>query len=241
MTEIHRFEDGDRLATGTAKWIVAAGVDAIETKGRFDLALTGDFTLLETYRRLPAEGKAANLPWQDVHVFWSDERCVPTGDAENHFRMADTNFLSQVPIPDDNINPITCNADPGDTAKAYERILRDHFGDDGGPGFDVVLLGLTAEGQAGALKPDSELLTERDRWVVSGFAQDVGEWRISLSPRAINGASNVVFVVQGKEKIEAVRKSIQAGDPDPGWPASYINPVDGEVHWFSDEAAALLV
>jgi 6-phosphogluconolactonase len=174
-------------------------------------------------------------------VFWSDERCVPTDEAGNHFRMADANFLSQVPIPAANINPIICNQDAVAAAADYEGILRAHFNGHQAQTFDVVLLGLTAEGQAGALMPNSELLEEDERWAVSGFSQEAGEWRVSLSPKAINAASHVVFVVQGKEKIEAVRKALKAENPNPDWPASYIQPTDGEVHWFSDQAAALLV
>jgi 6-phosphogluconolactonase len=216
-------------------------VEAIAARGRFNLALSGGFTPLDTYRMLPETAAHAGLNWLHVYVFWSDERCVPTSDPANNYRMAHTNFLADVPIPNENIHPIECEGDPEREAARYEDLLRTHFRSEDTPQFDLVLLGLGRDGHVASLFPKTEALTEDERLVVASFAPDRGQWRMSFTPKLINAAKGVVFLVRSKAKSEAVRQAFSQEVDPLKWPVRLVDPVEGTVHWFMDEAAATLI
>ncbi|MFP3854594.1 MAG: 6-phosphogluconolactonase, partial [Anaerolineales bacterium] len=102
-----------------------------------------------------------------------------------------------------------------------------------------VLLGLGADGHTASLFPGTELLNEPERWFAAEFVDKIGGWRTTLTPVAINAARSVAFLVEGKSKAETVQQVIE-GDHNPEqWPAQIVEPTDGELHWFMDEAAAV--
>lgn len=239
--KIHRFSQEEELAVASADFIIEKACMAIESRGRFNVALTGAFTVLDTYRQLPGAAEVQGVDWQKVYIFWSDERCVPPNHPASHYRMVHTNLLSRILIPDSNIHPIQCEEDPKREAESYEQILRTHFSLEGSPLFDLVILGLGTEGKIASLYPKSNALDESERWSVAEFVHDLGEWHYSLTPYAINQALSVLLLARGKEKSEAVNQSLQQDEPNCNWPASYVQPEDGEIHWFLDEAAAILV
>jgi 6-phosphogluconolactonase len=238
--EIHRYQQEEELSFASADFIIEKARRAIETRGRFDMACTGAFTALDTYRHLSGKAEAKGVDWLNVYIFWSDERCVPPNQPASHYRMVHTNLLSYIPITNDNVHPIQCEEDPKREAELYERILRTHFAPQSSTLFDLVILGLGTEGQVGSLYPQSKALEENGRWVVADFIQDLGEWRVTLTPFAMNRSACVLILARGKEQSEAVNQSLQQG-LDTNWPASYIRPEGGEVHWFMDEAAAILL
>ena len=241
MAEIHRFMDAEELARAAAAFIAKRGAQAIGQKGRFSLALAGGSTPSDIYRRLPQVFLQHRIEWRRVHVFWGDERCVPLDHPSSNFRTANEDFLASVPIPLANVHPIRCAEDPPRGAEAYEKTLRDHFGRAAWPAFDLVLLGLGADGHTASLFPGSPSLDEAERWVAADYVTKLESWRVSLTPPAINASGSVAFLVRGKEKSKALRHVLQ-GESDPHrWPAQIIQPKNGSLHWFVDEAAAVLL
>ena len=241
MTEIHRFRTEEELARASADFIVHKGEQAIHSHGRFNLALTGSFSALDTYRNLPGAASGASMNWPHVYLFWSDERCVPATDPASHYRMIHTNLISRVAIPDGNVHPIICGENPKEESHEYEDLLRAHFLSQSRPCFDLILLGLGTDGHVASLFPQTESLYEKQRWVIADFIPSLGEWRMTLTAEAINQAACVAFITRGKEKSEALHQSLQGERRQPTWPASFIQPADGEIHWFVDEAAAVLI
>ena len=239
--EIHRYHQEEELAIASADFIIETARHAIVARGVFNVALTGAFATLDTYRHLPGTAEAKGVDWLHVYLFWSDERCVPPNQPASHYRMVHTNLLSHIPIVNGHVHPIQCEEDPKREAEMYERILRTHFSSQTSTLFDLVILGLGTEGQVGSLYPQSMALEEKERWVVADFIQDLGEWRVTLTPYAINRSGCVLILARGKEKSEAVNRSLRQPGLDANWPASYIQPEEGEIHWFLDEAAATLL
>ena len=239
--EIHRYSQEEELAVASADFIIEKAREAITTRGRFNIALTGAFNVLDTYRQLPGVAAAKGVDWLGVFLFWSDERCVPPSQPDNHYRMVHTNLISHIPIPDGNIHPIQCEEDPKGEAERYEQILRSHFSPKTSARFDLILLGLGTEGQVGSFYPQSMVLEEKERWVVAEFVEHLGEWRLTLTPHAVNQARDVLVLARGKEKSEAVHQSLNQEEVNADWPASYLHPEDGEIHWFLDEASATLL
>lgn len=240
MTVIHREEDPEALAAAVADYIVDLAEARLEEADAFSIALAGGTTPKRTYELLGGMLESVVDPI-NMYVFWGDERCVPPDDPMNNYRMAHTTFLSRVPIPDDQIHPIRCEGDAKQGAAEYEQVLRTHFAPSEKPRFDLVLLGLGPDGHTASLFPGSELLKEEERWVAAEFVEDIGGWRVTLTPPGINAAGHVAFIVQGKEKAEAVHRVIIGEDSPSEWPAQLIAPEDGQLHWFLDEPAAMML
>lgn len=240
MTRIHRHKNADELARATAAFIQQRAQAAVAANGSFSIALAGGSTPEATYHRWAESLAASSLDPANLQFFWGDERCVPADDPKSNFRMAKQSLLADLAVPEDHIHPIRCAAEPEAGAAEYERELRRFF-DGEQRRLDLVLLGLGSNSHTASLFPGSPLLAERKHWVGAEFVEEVGGWRATLTPPAINMARTVAFLVQGESKAEAVNNVIQ-GPHDPArWPAQIVEPADGELHWFVDEAAARLL
>ncbi|HHS97595.1 MAG TPA: 6-phosphogluconolactonase [Chloroflexi bacterium] len=231
MTRVWVFPDRNALARAAAERFVAAADEAVRARGRFFVALAGGSTPRPAYRLLADPACASRVDWDRVHLFWGDERCVPPDHPESNYRMVREALLDRVPIPVENVHRIRGEWPPEEAAAAYEAELRAIFGPDGR--LDLVLLGLGADGHTASLFPGSAALDERERWVAAVFADPVGTWRITLTPPALNGAREVLFLVVGKPKAEALARVLA------GWdlPAGRIRPRSGRLSWFVDRDA----
>jgi 6-phosphogluconolactonase len=128
---------------------------------------------------------------------------------------------------------------PDAGAAAYESDLGEAFGEGGPPELDLLLLGLGPDGHCASLFPNQDSLEESDRPVIGverpGMAPLVA--RITLTLPVLNAAREVVFLVSGAEKADAVARAFD-GDPDPSVPASLVAPHSGALTVVMDPAAA---
>jgi 6-phosphogluconolactonase len=203
--------------------------------GRFVVALSGGRTPRDLYTAL---GARDDIPWRDTHIFWADERYVPLDHPESNYRLVRDTLLANAPIPRENVHPFPVQAEPETAAAEYERTLRALFGAADRPSFDLVLLGLGEDGHTASLFPDSPLLRETARWVGAVHVPQLGTYRLTLTPAALNAARHVWFVVSGAAKAEAVRAVLGPARDPARWPAQVVGPDHGEVTWWLDEAAA---
>ncbi len=229
--------DALHVASAAAERIVAWARQAIDTRGRFTVALAGGSTPQATYQRLAGEPHRDAVDWSRVHVFWGDERCVPPADPNSNYGMAYESLLSKVPIPSENVHRMRGELDPQIAAQAYAGELRRFFGS-AWPRFDLVLLGMGADGHTASLFPGSPALDETQRAVVAVTAdyQDRPSCRVTLSLPAINAARAVVFIVTGESKARRVQQVLE--DRQKHLPAQHVQPVEGELCWLLDAAAA---
>ncbi|MGQ0722725.1 MAG: 6-phosphogluconolactonase, partial [Candidatus Eiseniibacteriota bacterium] len=116
----------------------------------------------------------------------------------------------------------------------YERELREAFGLD--VRFDLVLLGMGADGHTVSLFAGTKALEERDRLVVEHHVPAVGSWRVTMTLPALNGARALMFVVSGRDKAAALAR-VLAERGDSPLPAARVRPARGELLWFADRAA----
>jgi len=203
--------------------------------GRFVVILSGGSTPKRTYEILAAPTSRARVPWDRVHVFWGDERCVPGDDPRKNARMAREAFLEHVPVPETQIHPVVCSPSAAAAAAGYEELLRGFFGH-GPPRCDLVLLGLGEDGHTASLFPGSPVLEERERWVRDVPGQDFD--RVTLTAPFINRAAAVVFLVAGAAKARVVREVIEGVYQPHRLPAQLIHPVRGALRWLLDRDAA---
>lgn len=214
------------LAEVAAKWTAERITRAVADRGACYLALAGGDTPRGCYQRLAAEPYATQLPWNRVQVYWSDERQVPLDDPGSNYGMAKAALLDRVPIPASQIFPLV-----GDPRAALEGVPRDG---NGRPRFDLIHLGLGEDGHTASLFPGDPALEEQTAIVVAVRATKPPPERMTLTFPVLNAARAVLFLVQGAGKREPLAGVLAR---DPRFPASHVQPVDGELSFIVDRAA----
>jgi 6-phosphogluconolactonase len=231
------YPDRESLSQAAAQLWVRQAAEAVQTRGRFSVALSGGSTPGRTYELLAQPPFTDQVPWDRTHIFWGDERCVPLDDSRSNARVAHQTFLDRVPIPESQVHPIFCHQSPEAGAAAYEAELR-AFGAGAPPRLDLIFLGLGEDGHTASLFPGSAALEEKVRWAVPVYVPAQGFHRVTLTAPFINQAALVVFLVAGANKA-MVLKEVLTGPRDPKrLPAQLISPRDGELHWLVDREAA---
>ncbi|HSJ52607.1 MAG TPA: 6-phosphogluconolactonase [Anaerolineae bacterium] len=235
-TRVVVVQDVEALARAAADRFVALARAAVESRGRFSVALSGGSTPGDTYRLLSTEHYRSQVPWRGVHLFWGDERCVPPDHDGSNYRLAREALIDWVPIPAENVHRVRGELVPGAAARSYDLELQDYFCGPR-PRLDLVFLGLGSDGHIAALFPDSDALkaTENVATVEAQY-QDRPAWRVTLTLPAINAARDVLFMVSGGEKAAIVRAVLD--DSLDSFPARHVRPLAGAVAWLIDEAAA---
>ena len=202
-----------------ASEFAAAGAELFRSAAPRTVALAGGRTPTPVYARLAA----LDYPWADTQVFFGDERCVPPENIDSNYRMAWEALLSKVPATVHRMTGETCDA------AAYERDLEATFGP-GVPRFDLIFLGLGADGHTASLFPGDPALDERERRVVRVGRPDHS--RLTFTLPVLSGAKLVVFLVAGSAKREALARLLGGDDV----PAARVHA--DRVVVIADEAAA---
>lgn len=229
--------DPAELAREAATRLADFAQEAIASRGRFSIVLSGGSTPGALYRLLAEQPYREQLPWEQTHLFWGDERSVPPDDPGSNYRLARESLLDHVPIPAENIHRIEGELEADLAAHTYEKVLQDYFC---GPRtrFDLVLLGMGDDGHTASLFPGSDALEEGERltFAVEANYQDRPARRITLTLPAINSARQVWFLVIGGAKAGIVQAVLEGADK--GLPVQQIRPTAGQLLWLLDAAAA---
>jgi 6-phosphogluconolactonase len=237
VSTVEVFDDSEQLAIRAAEAVVTAAARACSAHGRFVWCLSGGQTPRALYEQLATPTFASRIDWQRTHVTFGDERCVPPDDPASNYRMIHEALLQHVPIPAAQVYRIAGEAAPEDAARAYEATLHALLGEtESGAvrqAFDLVLLGLGSDGHTASLFPYSH--DDPAHWVSARSAQPV--WRITLTPRALNAAEAVWFLVTGADKAQRVADVVQGLSNPLTLPAQRIAPLGG-LRWWLDRAAA---
>ncbi len=235
--DIKIYPDGNTLFAAAAERIAAELANALREKPTASLVLTGGNTPRPVYERL-STSLSERLDWTRIQFFWGDERCVPPDHRDSNFRMARETLLSKVSVPEAQIHRIPGElADPGRAALLYETEIFNFAKSDPVPRFDLVLLGMGADGHTASLFPEASW--DEGRLVVASHILKLSAWRITMTPLLLNSARNVLFVTAGLEKAKALAGVLEG--PPGTYPAQRIQPVGGTLTWMVDESAASLL
>jgi 6-phosphogluconolactonase len=245
MREVVIASSAAALERRAAEAFAEAAAGAMRSRGSFRVALAGGSTPRSLYSRLAEDAGLRDLgAWQHVQFFWGDERHVPPDDPQSNFRMARETLLDRLQLRADQVFRIKGECeDPAAAAAEYERDLLTAFELPTGsvPSFDLILLGLGADGHTASLFPETAALAERQRLVVANWVPTFHSSRITLTVPVLNGAATVMFLVRGADKAQALA-AILGGPHDPvRLPAQLVNPEHGRVRWLVDAAAAQLL
>ncbi|HEX6477833.1 MAG TPA: 6-phosphogluconolactonase [Ktedonobacteraceae bacterium] len=233
------YPDIDTLSHEAAQYIVRIATEAITNHGRFTIALSGGTTPRKLYGLLGSEPYRNQIDWKLVHIFWSDERCVPPHSEESNYHLAHEVLLSKISIPAVQVHRMPAETpDRNAAAREYENEMRRVFGTEGIPNFDLIQLGMGPEGHTASLFPHQPALHEQQRLVVPVSVPKPPPDRLTFTPPLLNAARNVLFLVTGSDKADALHAVLEGPYNPDEYPAQIVRPPNGEVTWMVDTAAA---
>ena len=204
----------------------------------FHLAISGGNTPNLLFLTL-ASKYADTILWQKTHFWWVDERMVSPTDPESNFGTAQHLLFSKIRIPEQNIHRIRGEKNPLSEAVNYEqKIDRELTKSEGWPVFDLILLGMGTDGHTASIFPNRLDLFKSDHLCEVSSHPGTLQRRITMTGKVINHAAKICFLVTGINKAERLAEIWSEGEKAKLLPASYIQPVQGELLWYMDEQAA---
>ena len=175
-------------------------LETLKTKGYFTVALPGGRSPQGLFDLL----KDAEIPWQRIKLYFTDERCLSPASNESNYNLIHRLLLRYINIPEKNIFRIKGEDGPEKAARDYDLILKDTLDY---PGFDLLILGLGHDCHIASLFPYSSLLKGKTGLVLPVFNAPVAP-RVTITSTVIKSSKRVVLLVSGAEKKEAFKKLI---------------------------------
>lgn len=209
--------------------------EAITKQDYFAVALSGGSTPKAIYQELALPKNRERLDWKKVMLFWSDERCVPPNHAESNYHMAMEAGLSKLPILQGNIFRMPAENILENNASAYENLIKTRI-----PSgvFDLIILGMGADGHTASLFPHTEALHVEDKLVVMNYIPQKDTWRMTLTYQCINQARQIVVYVIGNSKANTLRSVFRSSYTPDTYPIQRIGTSVNKALWIMDREAA---
>jgi 6-phosphogluconolactonase len=235
--QLHIHKNPDELSHALAAWIATEIETRLKHSDRFTWVVTGGNSPKQLYEILSSGDYKNRIDWKKLHIFWGDERVVPFADDRNNARMTYQYLLNRVPVVKNQVHIMNTAVSPEQAAADYQKILHKYFSNTG-PSFDLVLNGMGDDGHTLSLFPHTEVITEKYAWVKSFYLEPQQMYRITLTAPIVNRARTVAFLTFGANKANALKEVLQGNKNVEQYPSQVIQPEDGELHWWVDEAAA---
>jgi len=216
---IEVFPDETAVAAAAARLIAAAAREAVATRGRFLMAVSGGKTPWAMLRDLASE----DVPWSLFHVFQVDERLAADGDPDRNLTHLHASLLGNAPIPPENIHAMPVTApEPAQGAVEYEQTLATWCGNP--PVLDLVHLGLGADGHTASLVPGDPALDCCDSDVaVTGVYQS--RRRMTLTYPMLDRSRRVLWLATGAAKAPMIDRLLAGDATVPAGRVSQANAV----------------
>lgn len=192
----HPFKEAHELELAATTSILRAAQEAIAKRGAFRIVLAGGTTPRKVYEAL----RKSQADWHAWYIYFGDERCLPIDHSERNSSMAAQAWLNHVAIPENQIHPIPAEKGATIAANEYAGIM-DKVGT-----FDLVLLGLGEDGHTASLFPNHEIgMTNDAPSTLTIFdAPKPPPQRVSLSARRLSDTVQVMFLITGNNKVQAL-------------------------------------
>lgn len=231
MRRYEILDDAAAVASRAEALLLPVLTQSLVERQRADLVLAGGSTPKRLYEQLARA--TTGLAWRDVHLWFGDERTVPPDHADSNYGMVQRALLERLSTPP-HVHRLAGELAPARAAADYEALLVSHART---PRFDVVLLGMGADGHTASLFPGTTLVDEREHLVGAAWVEKLGTFRLSLTVPTLCDASLVLFLVVGEDKADRVRSILLEQQP---FPAAAIDasPPGAETVWLLDRAAA---
>ena len=200
----------------------------------FSVVLSGGNTAEQIYSRLIEQDCFNQIPWNRVHLFWADERCVPPESEESNYGNCRRFLLDHIPIPMENVHRIRGEEDPESESIRYAIEIQEHTLLRKGQTniFDWVFLGIGTDGHTASLFYGDDSIGSPNLCEVAQHPE-TGQTRITMTPSAIRKSNRTTYHVVGREKSSIISELIPQIGNHANYPAAHIA---GE--WYLDSEAA---
>jgi 6-phosphogluconolactonase len=237
------YPDTAAITAAATQLTIDAAERAVRTRGVFHWALSGGSTPKALYQRLASAELRGSIAWDKVHTWFGDERCYAPDHADSNFRMAREALIDPLSLPAERVHRIRGEAPDRalETARFAEEVVRQVPSEGGWPRFDLVLLGMGADGHTASLFPGTGAAAERAVValpVVPGAYVKPQIPRISLSAPVIQNAREILVLIGGADKAEALKDVLDGPLALDHRPLQLVRQAQGKVRWLLDAAAA---
>lgn len=235
--EISIYKETGQLFYALAEYIQKSAEKAMARRNQFNFVLAGGNSPKKLYKLLASEDFRNKINWDKTFFFFGDERFVPENHSQRNSKMAKENLLNPLKIPRSRIYEVDTSGTPEEAAGQYMKTISGHFRNKP-VRFDCILLGLGKDAHTASLFPGSPVLEETEATVRPVFLKGKIP-RITMTFPLISQARQIVFLVFGREKADAVLHVLENNTETSGtaFPARLISG-DKNVKWFLDREAA---
>ena len=228
------------LAVAALNVFVEYASKSIDSKGSFNVAISGGHTPEKFFKLLGMEENAHVVEWEKVQLFWVDERCVRPEEDGSNYGLAFRTFLNKASIPAANVHLVIGeSSDYAEAVRLYDETIRRVFKLELGqlPEFDLIVLGMGVDGHIGSLMPNSYALFDTSDLVSAVYLLDDKYNRITLTHPVICAASHLVVLISGSGKAEIIKKVVQGPYDVVKYPVHILGSILDKVSWIIDEEA----
>ncbi|MCB2154547.1 6-phosphogluconolactonase [bacterium] len=237
---IYCYKDANEVAAQAARLFVEAALDAVDRAGIFNAALSGGTTPLMMFEKLAWLETFSDDLTRRTHLYWGDERDVPNNDEDSNVCMARQALISPRQFPRTNIHAPNGAAENLELeALRYEIEIKRHvpLAANGFPSFDLILLGMGADGHTASLFPNTAALDQRFRTFVANDVPQLGVRRLTMTVQTINTANYIMMIVTGEQKADVLKDVFALHKREPEYPIDLIKGSGSNLIWLADEAA----
>lgn len=189
------------------------------------IAISGGSTPKLLFEILSTAPFKNNIRWENIHLFWVDERCVSPDDAESNYGMVAKTLLRHIVIPIENIHRIRGEAEDisAEAKRCSEEVLANSKTNrQSSTLFDVALMGMGEDGHTASIFPDQmDLLNSKKIYEISRHPQS-GQSRIGLTGEAILKSNKIIFMITGNEKKDLLMQVLSDPTSTDRYPAANI-------------------
>ncbi len=230
---IERAGDSDSLARRASETIATQISQVLDQRDRCRIALSGGSTPAKAYALLGQE----HLPWERVDVVLGDERWVAADDESSNARMLRNTLFDGGPGASASFHAVpTVELSDADASAAAFADLVSRICPGEPPIFDLMLLGLGDDGHTASLFPGTEAPGVTDRWATVGRGKGLD--RITLTAPVLSAARQVIFLVGGSAKQEALRRLMDPLESAERTPARLVQPANDVLILADQDASA---
>lgn len=205
---------------------------------KITIALSGSSTPQVLFRHL-AEHYNETINWDNIHLYWVDERCVPPDDEESNYGNAKSTLIDKINIPAENIHRIRGEEDPDAEAQLYsDEVIATVESKNELPSFNIILLGIGDDGHFASIFPDQMDILESSEIYAHTKHPSTGQSRITMTGKVINNADFTYILVSGSGKSKIIKELLKKEAEAAFYPANYIRPLNHNLFWYLDSAAA---
>jgi 6-phosphogluconolactonase len=229
-------ESAESAANACAAWLLEELRSVLSTGATARIAISGG----STPKLLFATLARTRFHWENVHVFWVDERCVPPTDSQSNYKLAKETLLDPAAIPPGNVHRIEGELPPAEAAQRYIAAIRSTFrlNDSDLPVFDIIHRGMGPDAHTASLFPGEPLIGDRTGIAASVYVEKMKSHRVTLLPGVLLAAKRTAILAAGEDKAEPLFEVLRGPEDPFRFPCQLATRGARSALWFIDRAAA---